>query len=248
MSDTFFRTLAREAASAYPPRQRYARHFAFGKLTGDPAFAHVLRAGLVPDGSRVLDIGCGQGLLCSLLLASQARRRRGEWDARWPAPPAMARYAGIDLMAADVERARAMTRHWHQAITGAPECSYIAGDMRDIEYPRANVAVLLDVLHYVDYEAQAAILGRVRDALAPRGTLLLRVADESRTLRFRCTVLVDRVVMALRGHKLPRLWCRPIASWRTELERLGFAVEAAPMSEGTPFANVLLVARYDSAA
>lgn len=248
MSDTFFRTLAREAASAYPPRERFARHFAFGKLTGDPAFAHLLRAGLVPDGSRVLDIGCGQALLCSLLLASRARLSRGEWGAGWPPPPAMARYAGIDLMATDVERARAMTQHWQRAITEAPECSYIAGDMRDIEYPHANVAVLLDVLHYVDYEAQGAILGRVRDALAPRGTLLLRVADESPSLRFRYTVLVDRVVMALRGHKLPRLWCRPITAWRAELERLGFAVEAVPMSEGTPFANVLLVARYDSAA
>jgi len=248
LSDKFFRTLAREAASAYPPRERFARHFAFGKLTGDPAFAHLLRAGLVPEGSRVLDIGCGQALLCSLLLASRARLSRGEWGAGWPQPPAMARYAGIDLMAVNVERARAMTRHWQQSIAGAPECSYIAGDMRDIEYPHANVAVLLDVLHYVDYEAQAAILGRVRDALAPRGTLLLRVADESASLRFRYTVLVDRVVTALRGHKLPRLWCRPITAWRAELERLGFAVEAVPMSEGTPFANVLLVARYDSAA
>ena len=53
MSDTFFRTLAREAASAYPPRQRYARHFAFGKLTGDPAFEHILRHGLIPRGARL---------------------------------------------------------------------------------------------------------------------------------------------------------------------------------------------------
>ena len=246
MSDPFFRALAREAASAYPRSERFARHFAFGKLTRDPAFAHVLRAGLVADGARVLDIGCGQGVLCSLLLASQARRARREWDQRWPAPPVIARYAGIDLMPADVERGRAMARHWQETIAGGPDCSFVSGDMRDIEYPRSNVAVILDVLHYVGYEAQAAVLGRVRDALAPRGTLLLRVGDESPTLRFRYTMLVDRVVMALRGHRLPRLWCRPAAAWRAELERLGFAVEAVAMSEGTPFANVLLVARYDS--
>jgi hypothetical protein len=51
--------------------------------------------------------------------------------------------------------------------------------------------------------------------------------------------------MAARGHRLPRLWCRPVAGWRAELERLGFKVEPVPMSEGTAFANVLLVARYD---
>jgi SAM-dependent methyltransferase len=248
LSDPFFRALAREAASAYPRRERFARHFAFGKLTGDPAFAHLLRGGFFAEGARLLDIGCGQGLVCSLLLASQARRASGRWDGTWPAPPPIARYAGIDLMALDVGRARAMATHWGEAIEGAPECSFIVGDMRDIEYPHANVAVILDVLHYVDYEAQAAVLERVREALAPRGTLLLRVADESPTLRFRYTLLVDRVVMALRGHKLPRLWCRPIAAWRAQLERLGFAVEAVPMSKGTPFANVLLVARYDSLA
>lgn len=70
MSDAFFRTLAREAAGGYPRRDPFARHFAYGKLTGDPAFAHLLRAGLFPDGARVLDLGCGQGVLPALLLAA----------------------------------------------------------------------------------------------------------------------------------------------------------------------------------
>ena len=245
MSDAFFRTLAREAASAYPPGERFARHFGFGKLTRDPAFAHLLRAGLVADDSRVLDIGCGQGLLCALLLAAHARHARGEWAEAWPQPPAMARYTGIDLMQSDVERARSMAVHWQGKRQGWPTHNFIAGDMRDTEFPHADVAVILDVLHYVSYEAQVAVLERVRTALAPKGTLLLRVGDEAPGWRFRYTELVDRVVMAVRGHRLPRLWCRPVRAWREELERLGFQVEAVPMSAGTPFANVLLVARYD---
>jgi SAM-dependent methyltransferase len=246
LSDAFFRTLAREAASAYPPGERFARHFGFGKLTGDPAFAHLLRERLVPDGSRLLDIGCGQGLLCSLLLAAQARHARGDWSADWPAPPAMARYTGIDLMQSDIDRARSMALHWQGKREGWPAHNFIAGDMRDTEYPHADVAVILDVLHYVSYESQVAVLERVRAALAPRGLLLVRVADEAPSLRFRYTVLIDRLVMAARGHRLPRLWCRPVSAWREELVRLGFQVETVPMSAGTPFANVLLVARYDA--
>ena len=245
MTDTFFRTLAREAAGAYPRSERFARHFAFGKLTGDPAFAHLLREDLIPDGARVLDIGCGQGLLCSLLLGAHARKARGEWNAAWPEPPAVSRYTGIELMQGDVERARAMAQHWQGRREGWPTHNFIAGDMRDTEFPHVDVAVILDVLHYVAYDAQAALLERVRAALAPKGTLLIRVGDESTTWRFRYTLLIDRLVMAARGHRLPRLWCRPAAAWREELTRLGFQVEAVPMSAGTPFANVLLVARYD---
>jgi len=35
----------------------------------------------------------------------------------------------------------------------------------------------------------------------------------------------------------------PLAERRRQLESLGFTVEERPMSEGTPFANVLLSAR-----
>ena len=55
MTDRFFRALAKEAAARYPARDRYARHFAYGKLTGDPVFAHLLRGGLVPGGAHLLD-------------------------------------------------------------------------------------------------------------------------------------------------------------------------------------------------
>lgn len=244
MTEAFFRTLAREAAAGYPPRERFARRFAEGKLCGDPAFAHLLGSGLFRDGARVLDIGCGQGLVYAILAAAAARAAKGEWPPGRVAPPRIARYTGIDLMPRDAGLGRAVASHFAGAAGAA--ASFVAADMRDAEYPHADVVVILDVLHYVPYEAQEAILGRVRAALAPRGTLVLRVGDEAPTLRFRYTVLVDRVVMALRGHRLSRLWCRPAARWRELLERLGFEVEAVPMSAGTPFANVLLVARYDS--
>jgi hypothetical protein len=121
----------------------------------------------------------------------------------------------------------------------------IAGDIRSTEFPHADTVVILDVLHYIDYEEQAEVLGRVRAALGRGGLVLLRVGDESPSLRFRYTLFIDRLSMGLRGLRLPRLWCRPVASWKAELEKLGFAVRTEPMSEGTPFANVLLTARYD---
>ena len=221
MSDARFRALARDAAARYPARDRFARHFAYGKLTRDPAFEHILGASLVPSGARVIDLGCGQGVLAALLAA-------GKIDVR---------FTGIDFMARDIERAR----------HACPDARFIAGDIRTTGFGAADAVVILDVLHYIDYEAQAEVLQRVRAALESGGVLLLRVGDESPSLRFRITVAFDRLVMRARGHHLPRFYCKPLAQWTRELEALGFSVAAMPMSAGTPFANVLLVARYHAA-
>jgi SAM-dependent methyltransferase len=233
---TFYRALAREAARRYAARDRFARHFAFGKLTRDPAFRHLLEHGLLPRGCSLLDLGCGQGVLESLLLAARDRHAGGDWPAGWPPPPGPRSMRGIDLSPKDVVRAR-------QAAGDAAQ--FVEGDIRSTEFGRASAIVILDVLHYIDYEAQDAVLQRVRAALAEGGVLLLRVADASATLRFRYTEAVDWVVTALRGHRPPRLWSRPVRDWTRRLDGLGFQVESRPMSQGTPFANVLLVARYD---
>jgi hypothetical protein len=50
----------------------------------------------------------------------------------------------------------------------------------------------------------------------------------------------------MRGHRLPRLYCRPLAEWVALLQRFGFVVETDPMNEGKPFANVMLVCRVPS--
>jgi SAM-dependent methyltransferase len=218
-----FRSLARQAAARYPARDRFARHFAYGKLTRDPVFAHLLAKGLLPDGARILDLGCGQGLLAALLTAEAGH---GEW-----------RYRGIDFSARDIDRARAAT---------GSNCELVAGDIRSADFGAADVAVLLDVLHYLDPGSQLDVIRRVRAALAPAGVLLVRVADASAGLRFRVTEALDLAVTRLRGHRIARLHSLPLAERRAQLEREGFRVDAAPMSEGTPFANVLMVARYDS--
>ncbi|HUP30541.1 MAG TPA: class I SAM-dependent methyltransferase [Usitatibacter sp.] len=235
MTGAFYRTLARDAARRYPPRDRYARHFAFGKLTRDPAFRALLERGLLPREGALLDLGCGQGVLVALLLAARESHARGDWPQGWSAPPNPRRMRGIDWAPRDVLRAR-------QA-AGA-DAEFIEGDIRSADFGRADTVVALDVLHYIDFPAQEVVLARVRAALEGGGVLLLRVANASRSLRFHFTVAMDRLAMAMRGQRFPRLWSRPAAEWRERLAALGFAVEDLPMSEGTPFANVLLVARY----
>jgi predicted TPR repeat methyltransferase len=224
-----------DAASArYRAAGRFAWHFARGKLGGDPAFTGLLERGLIPDGERLLDLGCGQGLLASWLLAARAQFDAADWPSGWPAPPRYSTIAGVELMPRDVDRARA-------ALGDAVDV--VAGDIRSEDFGRANAIVILDVLHYIGIAEQDEILRRARDALLPSGTLLFRVGDAGGGWRFRCSTWVDHAVMFARGHGYVRLCCRRLSGWKNALVALGFRVEAIPMSAGTPFANVLLVAR-----
>jgi hypothetical protein len=55
--------------------------------------------------------------------------------------------------------------------------------------------------------------------------------------------LGNTLTALIRGRWRPRFAFRTATEWRAELTALGFEVSLAAMSEGTPFANVLLVAR-----
>ena len=236
---SFIKTLISLAAAPYRPVGFYPWCFARGKLGGDPVFVHLLASGLLSGRSRILDIGCGQGLLTSWLLAARACAARGQWPAAWHPAPAAAHVRGVELMAHDVERAERALAH---AVDGG-QVDFLQADMCRAEFSQSDAVVILDVLHYVPIPAQDDVLRRVRQALAPGGVLLLRVGDAAAGLPFAFSNWVDHVVTTLRGHRLGTLHCRTIAEWMTVLQELGFTVEAKAMSQGTPFANVLLVAR-----
>jgi SAM-dependent methyltransferase len=211
------------ASAPYRPAGRFAYHFARGKLGGDPAFGAIMASDWIAGGDRIIDLGCGQGLLAALLWAAGCD----------------CRVDGIEMMPADVDRARVALG----AAIAQRRASFVCADIRRTAFGQADVAVVLDVLHYIDYDDQRRVLERLRDALMPGGLLLLRVGDASAGLPFRIGNWVDRTVTFVRGHRLGRLYCRPLAEWRAVLCALEFAVRPIPLSQGTPFANVLLEAR-----
>jgi SAM-dependent methyltransferase len=234
--DLTWRALHKHATRPYRGAGRFAWHFARGKLGHDPFFRAMLQRGLVPARARVLDLGCGQGLLASLLAAVDRHHGERAWPGDWARPPVQARYTGIELMPHDVARARAAF-----AESGF-DAAVLCGDIRQTPLPDSDVVVILDVLHYFPHAEQAELLRRVQHALGPSGRLLLRVGDAADRRRFLVSQWVDTAVTRIRGHRVTPTFCRPLAEWRQLLEGMGFRVTSLPMSERTPFANVLLVA------
>jgi SAM-dependent methyltransferase len=220
------------ASAPYRHAGRFAYYFARGKLRADPVFRAMLELGLLLDRRHILDLGCGQGLLTAWLRAAAAHYKYGSWPQGWPPPPVPRATRGIELMARDVARAR---------IALGPLCGISQGDIRTADFGAVDAVVVLDVLHYMTEEEQFQVLKRVRAALPVPGVLLLRVGDADGGLRFRYSQWVDQLVMLFRGHSLVKTHCRSLVQWCALLRDCGFEVQAKPMSQGTRFANVLLI-------
>lgn len=221
------------ACEPYRNAGRFAYYFARGKLRADPVYRAILELGLLLGRARVLDLGCGQGLLAAWLQAAERCYARGSWPRTWPPAPRALLTRGIELRAREVERARC-------ALGSTSEVSQ--ADIRNAAFGAVDAVVILDVLHYLTPQAQIEVLRRVRTALPPQGLLLLRVGDAGAGLRFRCGQWSDKLMMLLRGQAMVTQHCRNVGQWRELLQECGFDSEVKPMSQGTPFANVLLIA------
>jgi cyclopropane fatty-acyl-phospholipid synthase-like methyltransferase len=231
-------SLVEHASAYYRAAGPFAWHFARGKLGGDPVFAALLAQGLLQGRERLLDLGCGQGLLATWLLAARSCRAEGRsWPPQWPEPPLLRGYRGIEINPTEASRAR-------QALVATPQlvCEIVHGDIRTVDYGTADAVVILDVLHYIDHNAQQAVIERVRAALPVRGLLLLRVGDAAAGLRSAFSSALDGAIALVRRGRWPRLSYRALDDWCALLERAGFSTRTQPMSSGTPFANVLFVA------
>ncbi|MDA8093101.1 MAG: class I SAM-dependent methyltransferase [Betaproteobacteria bacterium] len=212
---------------------RWAR----GKLGGDPIFPALIQHACLPSGARLLDLGCGRGLLASWLLGAERLMEDGVWTGS-VAPPKGLSFRGIELMGREADCGnRALQPLYGKRV------QLSGGDMRDGSFEDVDVITILDVLHYIPYGEQNRLLDRIRASLSTDGLFLTRIGDASAGARFAFSQAVDRTMSFIQGHRLPRMWCRPLAAWTAGLKQRGFVVDALPMSMGTPFANVMLVAR-----
>ena len=96
---------------------------------------------LIPDGGRVLDLGCGAGLIAAELATR-------------------ARVIAVDISAGQLELAS----------TNAPAATFVRADMTEVAFaPRSfDAVVAFWTLIHVRRELNAGILGRIHGWLRPR--------------------------------------------------------------------------------
>jgi SAM-dependent methyltransferase len=236
MQSDLKRRLLDAACAPYRAAGYFHYHWARSKLRQDPVFSALLEQGTLNTRTNVLDLGCGRGLLAAWFLAADHLAAAGQWSASFDAPTGM-KFHGVDLHAGVCAAGnRALQPHFGDRVT------LVSGDLCDTDLRGYDTIAILDVLHYIPFAQQEVLLDRIRAALGPGGMLVTRVGNAQGGWHFRFSQWVDLAVSNAQGHRISSLYCRPLDDWTRALEARGFAVIAQPMSEGTPFANTLLVA------
>ncbi len=231
------RQLLEVASQPYRAAGNFQYHWVRGKLGRDPVFASLLKQGSLLHRARVLDLGCGRGLLAAWFLAAERLSASGRWPAPFEVPKGL-EFCGVDLHA----DAYATSNRALQSLYGR-RVSLVSGDMCRTDLHGFDAITILDVLHYIGFAQQEVLLDQIRSTLGPGGLLIIRVGNGRGGLRFRFSQWVDLAVARAQGDRISTLYCRPLSEWIHALESRGFTVTAQAMSDGTPFANVLLVAR-----
>jgi uncharacterized protein (DUF2062 family)/trans-aconitate methyltransferase len=226
--------LLEESACHYLKPGMFHWEFVRGKLRHDPIYFSLLREGFLPPEGRLLDLGCGRGIVFSLILGAREQWAKGKYPEGWAPPPPRLTFHGIEGRPKVAEAAR-------EALEDRAEIE--TGDLRAVDYPPADAILLLDVLHYLPAGDQEAVLAKAVAVLHPGGRLLLREANAAAGWRFTATRAQERLSALLRRHWRQRFHYRSAEEWSDLLRGLGLTVEVQPMGMGTPYGNVLVVGR-----
>lgn len=218
--------LLSESAACYLEVGISAWEIANGKLRFDAVYRDAYRRVPWPDEGRVLDLGCGRGLMLALVAAHYRRRKPG-------GAPGV-RLCGLDYRLRMVRIAR-------RALGDTAEVEH--ADLAACALPPCRVAMLFDVLHCLPEPAQESLLGRLRDSVEPGGTLAVREANAAGGWRFTVAQLWNRFVATCQGRWGRRFRFRTVSEWTAMLERFGFTLQESPRDASVGRANVLLVAR-----
>jgi 2-polyprenyl-3-methyl-5-hydroxy-6-metoxy-1,4-benzoquinol methylase len=172
-------------------------------------------AGHIPPEGRIVDIGCGRGMLANYLALTGPKRR----------------VTGIDRQVKRIEAARA-------SVKGRGNIRFRLQDALDLEVEEYDVIILSDMLHHLSYPQQDRLLEHCHRILPEDGLLLLEDVTPDPKWKWIVHFLIDRILNLGRRQNFRRL-----RDWIAALEELGFQVKHFPAHRGIPLPDFLLKCR-----
>src|SRR6185436_19080935 len=144
-------------------------------------------------------------------------------------------YLGVDRCDRYVRAAR-------QALEDIPGCTVQTLDLRDFDPPPADVVVVNDVLRFLPFTSQDALMRRLARALPPGARMFVREKDAAGGWRFTWAAFVDASDMLVPGHPRHGTHYRRAGDLRNALIAAGFSVRDRTVARSSSPAWVLLEA------
>lgn len=207
-----------DTAEHYRACGRLAHGYVRCKLRHDPVHRDVLALASREHFGHVVDVGCGRGQLGTALLQA------GLADS----------VTGIDCHAGHLAEA-------DRAAAGLAFATRLQDLAHGVGSLIADTILAVDVLYQLDDASQQRLLQAVTRAARQR--IVLRLLDPERGMRSALTLGLERLWQGFSPHAGAWVNPWPLARLASIVEPAGYDITVKPCWRGTPFANILFIAR-----
>lgn len=167
----------------------------------------------VPKEGRIIDIGCGYGLLANFLALRSSKRD----------------VIGIDLSVGRVRVAQKTT-------DSRTRVQFKLMDALDLRLGEYSTVVMSDFLHHIDSEAQEELLTRCYQELPTGSFLIIQEVDDRPRWKYWFAIMSDKILNV--GE---RQFFRSSRDFQKLLHRIGFYIRVKKVDKGIPLSDVLFI-------
>jgi 2-polyprenyl-3-methyl-5-hydroxy-6-metoxy-1,4-benzoquinol methylase len=168
--------------------------------------------GCVPSQGRILDFGCGHGLLVHVLAAKCKDRE----------------VLGLDPSAHKIAIAR-------RSLNGRGNAQFSEGSLDELTAQSLSAVTIIDVLYLLPPEDQIALLKKIFACLDHRGVVVIKEIPAARHLKFKIAYLKEFVMVRILRRTLgERFYFRTEENWVALFKKIGYGVEVRRLNTRAP--------------